>query len=454
MNKRGFTLIELLGVIIILGAIAAIVLPIVTSSIDNTKKSALVRKVEAYVKAVDESVLSNSVEGGTPLADGCYNINNKGNICLDDSCTNELKINAKNKPTEGSVCFEDKTVASIDYDNSTYGYDENNSLVKGYLVTFNTNGGTSIQSQIVCEGEIVKKPKSPYKQGYKVKEWQLNGNKYNFDTTVTSDITLTAVWEETTVYTLTTGATFNYTIKSLVSGRPESEYEEIYYNGGENYIDDTTDTMVERIEFYPNGELPNGYTLEALQALPSKIVSATGETIKAYYDDSIKSIFVYSEGEIAWNTNSSIMFHNFRKLEEFSIPPNGIIGDHAFAECSSLKSITIPSNITSLSDNAFYNCKSLESITIPPGVTRIGFNEFSGCSSLTSITIPSGVTSIGSFAFANCTKLTNITFEGPTGWWYANSRFETSGTSLDLSNPSTNATYFTETYKNKFWNKS
>jgi hypothetical protein len=85
------------------------------------------------------------------------------------------------------------------------------------------------------------------------------------------------------------------------------------------------------------------------------------------------------------------------------------IGNHAFWECSSLTSITIPNSVTTIEFGAFYHCSALTSITIPDGVTSIGSNTFSGCSSLTSITIPNGVTSLGDAAFSNCTGLTSIT---------------------------------------------
>ena len=57
---------------------------------------------------------------------------------------------------------------------------------------------------------------------------------------------------------------------------------------------------------------------------------------------------------------------------------------------------------------AFAGCSGLTSLTIPSGVTSIGSEAFSGCSGLTSLTIPSGVTSIGKWAFRGCSGLTSI----------------------------------------------
>ena len=57
---------------------------------------------------------------------------------------------------------------------------------------------------------------------------------------------------------------------------------------------------------------------------------------------------------------------------------------------------------------AFAECSSLTSITIPEGVTYIGSLAFSGCDNLSSITIPEGVTNIGEWAFANCDNLSSL----------------------------------------------
>ena len=84
------------------------------------------------------------------------------------------------------------------------------------------------------------------------------------------------------------------------------------------------------------------------------------------------------------------------------------IGNQAFYNCSSLKSITIPDSVTSIGDWTFHYCTSLTSITIPDSVTSIGDDAFHDCSSLKSITIPDGVTSIGERVFAGCSSLTAI----------------------------------------------
>ena len=85
------------------------------------------------------------------------------------------------------------------------------------------------------------------------------------------------------------------------------------------------------------------------------------------------------------------------------------IGNSAFYYCSGLTSVTIPNSVTSIGNYAFQGCSGLTSVTIPNKVTNIGESAFSGCSSLTSLTIPNSVTSIGQYAFRRCSSLTSLT---------------------------------------------
>lgn len=85
------------------------------------------------------------------------------------------------------------------------------------------------------------------------------------------------------------------------------------------------------------------------------------------------------------------------------------IGRCAFANCSSLKSVTIPNSVTYIERMAFEGCSSLKSIIIPNSVTYIGNSAFADCSGLTSVSIGNGVTSIGGYAFNNCSNLKSIT---------------------------------------------
>lgn len=64
-----------------------------------------------------------------------------------------------------------------------------------FTVSFDTAGADPMAAIKVQGGKTVPTLETPKKLAFKFVEWQLNGKKYDFNTPVTSDITLTAVWE-------------------------------------------------------------------------------------------------------------------------------------------------------------------------------------------------------------------------------------------------------------------
>ena len=82
---------------------------------------------------------------------------------------------------------------------------------------------------------------------------------------------------------------------------------------------------------------------------------------------------------------------------------------NTFEECKGLKSIIIPSSVTSLGEWCFASCSSLTSITIPSSVTSLGYACFESCSGLTNITIPSSVNFLSNRCFWGCKGLSSIT---------------------------------------------
>ena len=63
-------------------------------------------------------------------------------------------------------------------------------------VTFETDGGTIIPVQKLEKNQLPEKPNDPTKDGYEFVEWQLNGQKYDFNEPPQGDITLVAKWKK------------------------------------------------------------------------------------------------------------------------------------------------------------------------------------------------------------------------------------------------------------------
>ena len=85
------------------------------------------------------------------------------------------------------------------------------------------------------------------------------------------------------------------------------------------------------------------------------------------------------------------------------------LNDTVFFNCENLKEVDFPDQVTAIGDGTFNGCSSLQSVDIPETVTEIGDQSFSGCSALTAVEIPESVEVIGSSAFSNCTALSSVT---------------------------------------------
>ena len=121
-------------------------------------------------------------------------------------------------------------------------------------------------------------------------------------------------------------------------------------------------------------------------------------------------------------TIESKTFKNCSKLVDVTIPNTVTsIGDHAFSGCVSLMEITIPNSVTSIGAYAFSGeededeeaCVILSNVIFEENskLVSLGTSVFGNCSDLKTIVIPRNVTNLGTDIFFNCYNLTNVTFE-------------------------------------------
>jgi len=145
----------------------------------------------------------------------------------------------------------------------------------------------------------------------------------------------------------------------------------------------------------------DGFTYEVKDDQSVIITGYTGKDENVTIPSTINGLAVKEIGNNAFKNNKTI--------KSITIP-DGVtsIGRQAFYECANLGSITIPNSVTSIGIEAFFQCGSLTSIEIPNSVTSIGKEAFFGCG-LTSITIPSSIERIEDGTFASCHNLANVT---------------------------------------------
>ena len=98
-------------------------------------------------------------------------------------------------------------------------------------------------------------------------------------------------------------------------------------------------------------------------------------------------------------------------VEEYTIMENTVtVANYSFADCDTLKGVSVPDSLALIGGAAFMGCDLLETVAFSSNSTlfNIGESAFSGCASLREMSLPEGVAAIGGEAFSQCTALTKL----------------------------------------------
>lgn len=244
-----------------------------------------------------------------------------------------------------------------------------------YTVTFNTNGGSQIESIKVREGQYASRPEDPVLDNYVFRRWETDGREWHFETKkVTANMTLNALWISAT---------------ELFSLEPDEK------SGG------LVITGFKKQASFSELKIPsviNGKT----------VVGIAADGMRDTHTDHAKKILIP-------DTVVSLGDNAFASTSEVELIFNGElthIGEAAFRSCKLLKSVKLGRGVDKIPFMAFFECSSLPTINIPEGATVIEENAFEACTALRTAVLPSTLTSVQDSAFLNCTTLTSIFFAG------------------------------------------
>lgn len=167
--------------------------------------------------------------------------------------------------------------------------------------------------------------------------------------------------------------------------------------------------------------------------LPSSLIKIKYDAFNSM--DTLKSL-VIDGGAPNLNELGERSFSGCSNIEELDLSNSKLtsIPEGAFAYCKNLKTIKLPSTITSIGDEAFYNCQSLTNIEgldkcnlksigsatfsnckalenldfSKSTFTNVPSKAFNGCSALAKITLPNTLTTIGGYAFYACYSIPQL----------------------------------------------
>ncbi len=98
-----------------------------------------------------------------------------------------------------------------------------------------------------------------------------------------------------------------------------------------------------------------------------------------------------------------------RKTETYHVPSSVTeIGEYAFQNARSLKSVIFNKKIKRIGKSAFDDCKNLESIDFDQSLQEIGKWCFHGCDKISHIRVVQNLEKIGKYAFGSCDSLKYI----------------------------------------------
>ena len=243
------------------------------------------------------------------------------------------------------------------------------------IITFNSNGGSLVESIKVRDNQYATRPEDPTLDNYVFRRWERDGREWLFENKrVTEDMTLSALW---------------------VSAVELFDLEP---------VGDTGNLMITGFK-----KLASFSKLKIPSTINGKTVVALADEAFAYTNtDHAKHIIlpetIVSVGDGAFMKSTQVTFDIQGVLTS--------IGESSFESCSLLETVKLGKGIQTIPFMCFFECISLKTINIPDGVTTIEENAFEGCTSMLTIVLPSSLTTVEDSAFANCSSLRSIFFEG------------------------------------------
>lgn len=326
-----------------------------------------------------------------------------------------------------------------------------------FSVTFNSRGGSEVASEIIEEGFSAIKPDNPALLGYDFSCWHRDGEPYNFDLPVYSDLNLIAKWEPkvfTVTYESSVGETeilkeqvsYNSWFVPPVPGDTD-KFEFFGWYCGDERVEETvydfvTDITLTAKWISKEYEIKDGVVLGFREGATDKtrveIPAENGiEEVLAiaprafYYCHEIEELYlprsVVSVGEEA--------FYGCGALKKVDVEEGSslyVCGKSAFAKTlwlterqsevvylgkcliyaeKSLRELVVSEGTLGLADNLFEGAE-IESITLPDGLKRIGNHCFED-SLLRTVNLPESLEILGEYAFYGAEELLSATMFSP-----------------------------------------
>lgn len=448
--KKGFTLIELLAVILILGIIALIAIPTVTSVIEDSKKGALKSSAQNIAKVAEqqcnlekiggkEITKLYTIENGKASSNlDVKNLPDNGMITVDDECQAKVAISDNGycsiKKGENVSVNENIYNCTLDYveipntESSCFIFDETTHTITGYNFDDET-----------CPMDIsIPATINDIPVEY-IGELAFREDNYDYVVYVAEDTDSNTWYDPVKENLILRNYTFvGAMFVSRTGTKPENELQKTCLQSVNDRIGTPMPLMY---SFIDSTYIGCGFTNETFVGLQyadsgnitsvdfSKAINLKSIGFAAFIDNKISNIYFgnnpYLEnlGVATFknnNINTSINLSGLTNLKTTGtatfqgesvtglILPQGLeeIGMNSFYR-SSIEVLNLPSSVKLIGDWSL-TLNPLNSINLTNNLENIGEYAFAGTSISGTLTIPNSLIKVSQGTFNQCTNLTSV----------------------------------------------
>ena len=269
--------------------------------------------------------------------------------------------------------------------------------------TYKTDGAVFTSGTAVAENTVLVFTASP-DTGYKVEKWTVNG------TAVPGNIT------NTYEHTVTQAADIRVSFVSSVTIPDNFTFS----NGAEYKVVDKAQrhVIMTKRENDPVGSVYTVAVTVEYSGITYTLTGFSGECVSEFRNLSSLEAFALS-GETAFlSVDDGVLFDKAKtKLirypkgkigTSYMVPASvTVLGEYSFEGNSKLTAIALPQGLTTIEDGALYACFKLKTVNIPSTLTSIG-TAFLGYSEVEDVKIPEGITKLDHMFLYECTKLKTL----------------------------------------------
>ena len=268
---------------------------------------------------------------------------------------------------------------------------------------YKADGAAFTSGTAVAENTVLVFTASPATD-YKVEKWTVNGtavpgnitNTYEHTVTQPADIRVSFVPSVTIPdnFTLSNGAEYKVVDKAQ---------RHVIMTKRENDPVGTVYTVAVTVEYSGITYTLTGFSGECVSEFRNlsslEAFALSGETAFLSVDDGVlfdkakTKLIRYPKGKIGTS---------------YMVPASvTVLGGSSFEGSSTLSAIALPTGLTTIEDGALYACFKLKTVNIPSTLTSIG-TAFLGYSKVEDVKVPEGITFLDHLFLYNCTKLKTL----------------------------------------------